>query len=279
MSLNLTLMGAGGKMGCRIADNVKDSPRYNVSYVEVGEEGRARLSGRGLTTTPQDEALREADVVVLAVPDRLIGPISENIVPDLRAGTMLVGLDPAAPYAGVMPIRKDLSYFVTHPCHPPVFHDEVTLEARNDLFGGVFAKHHVVCALHSGPEADYAKGEAVARDIFAPVMNAYRVTVEQMAILEPALAETTAATLVTAMKEALDEAVKMGVPAEAAEAFLMGHIRVPLAIVFGYADFPFSDGAKLAIERAYDKIFKPDWKERIFDKEALKESVREITQP
>ena len=102
---------------------------------------------------------------------------------------------------------------------------------------------------------------------------------EELRTPAPTTPETTAATLVTAMKEALDEAVKLGVPAEAAEAFLMGHIRVPLAIVFGYADFPFSDGAKLATERAYDKIFKPDWKERIFDKEALKESVREITRP
>ena len=58
----------------------------------------------------------------------------------------------------------------------------------------------------------------------------------------------------------------------------MGHIRVPLAIVFGYADFLFSDGAKLAIEQAYDKIFKPDWKETIFDRKALRESVRQITQ-
>ena len=79
------------------------------------------------------------------------------------------------------------------------------------------------------------------------------------------------------MKEALDETVKMGVPYEAAEAFLMGHIRVPLAIVFGYADFPFSDGAKLAIEQAYDRIFKPDWKETIFNQTALQESVQEIT--
>ena len=164
---------------------------------------------------------------------------------------MLIGLDPAAQYAEVIPLRNELTYFVTHPCHPPVFHDEVTPEARGDWFGGIYAKHHIVCALHNGPEEDYAKGEAIARDIFAPVMNAYRVTVEQMAILEPALAETTTATLITAMKEALDETVKMGVPYEAAEAFLMGHIRVPLAIVFGYADFPFSDGAKLAIDRTY----------------------------
>lgn len=276
--LKVALMGAGGKMGCRIADNIKDAADYQVSYLEVSSEGQARLHERNLATTPQDEALAEADAVILALPDRLIGKISEQIVPQLRSGSMVVGLDPAAPYADVIPIRDDLTYFITHPCHPPVFHDEVTPEARSDWFGGVYAKHHIVCALHRGPEEDYAKGEALARTIFTPVMNAYRVTVEQMAILEPALAETTVATLVTAMKEALDETVKMGVPYEAAEAFLMGHIRVPLAIVFGYADFPFSDGAQLAIEQAYSKIFKSDWKETIFNKEALQESVKQITE-
>ena len=92
------------------------------------------------------------------------------------------------------------------------------------------------------------------------------------------MAETFAATLVTAMKEALDEAVKMGVPEEAAREFLFGHVRIEMAIVFGFAGFPFSDGAKLAIEQAYDKIFQPDWKEKILDRAALKESVRQITQ-
>ena len=38
-----------------------------------------------------------------------------------------------------------------------------------------------------GPEEDYARGEAIARAMYAPVMRSHRVTVEQMAILEPAL--------------------------------------------------------------------------------------------
>lgn len=33
---------------------------------------------------------------------------------------MLVGLDAAAPYAGDLPKSDDLTYFVVHPCHPPV---------------------------------------------------------------------------------------------------------------------------------------------------------------
>jgi D-apionate oxidoisomerase len=277
MVTTIALMGAGGKMGCRIADNMRDLPEYQMLYIEVSEQGVANLAQRNLTTTPQAEALAAADAVILALPDRLIGKITEQIIPTLKAGTMVIGLDPAAAYAEVMPIRDDLTYFVSHPCHPPLFNDEVTEEGRTDWFGGIHAKQHIVCALHRGPETDYARCEAIAKAMYAPVMNSYRITVEQMAILEPALVETFSATLVTAIKEALDLAVGMGVPEEAARAFLFGHIRIELAIIFGFAGFPFSDGAKLAIQQAYDKIFKDDWKERIMNLDALKESVKSIT--
>ncbi len=277
MTTRIALMGAGGKMGCRITDNIKDLPQYQVYYVEVSEPGKANLAKRGLTATPQAEALANADAVILAVPDALIGRITQQIIEELQPRTMVIGLDPAAAYAEVMPIRDDLTYFVTHPCHPPLYNDEVTEEARTDWFGGVKAKHHIVCALHHGPEEDYAKGEAIARDIYKPVMKSFRITVEQMAILEPALAETFTATVITAVKQAFDKAVEMGVPPEAAWEFLSGHARIEFAIIFGISGFPFSDGAKLAIERAYDKIFKPDWMEQIMNIDALKQSVAEIT--
>lgn len=276
--INIALMGAGGKMGGRITDNLMKMPeKYTMYYVEVSEAGIANLAKRGLTPTPEAEAIAAADVVILALPDKLIGRITKDLIPKLKPGTMVIGLDPAAAYAEVLPIRDDLTYFVSHPCHPPLFNDETTDEARNDWFGGVHAKHHIVSALHRGPEEDYAKGDMIARDMYAPVMNNFRITVEQMAILEPALAETFAATCVTAIKQAYDRAVEMGVPPEAAWEFLSGHIRIEFAIIFGLSGFPFSDGAKLAIKQAYDKIFKPDWLDNIMDLEALKHSVAEIT--
>lgn len=276
--LKIALMGAGGKMGCRITDNLMHMPdKYRMFYVEVSEAGIANLAQRGLEPTPQAEALAQADAVILALPDRLIGKITHEIIPLLNPGTLVIGLDPAAAYAEVMPIREDLTYFVSHPCHPPLFNDEVTEEARTDWFGGVTAKHHIVSALHHGPEADYAKGDQIACDMYAPVMNNYRITVEQMAILEPALAETFTATVITAIKQAYDKTVEMGVPADAAWEFLSGHVRIEFAIIFGISGFPFSDGAKLAVEKAYDKIFKPDWMEKIMDLHALKHSVAEIT--
>ena len=40
---NIALLGAGGKMGVRLATNLKGS-RFTVDHVEVSEEGRARLA-------------------------------------------------------------------------------------------------------------------------------------------------------------------------------------------------------------------------------------------
>jgi hypothetical protein len=271
----IALFGAGGKMGCRLTDNLKDDPGCRLLCVEVSEAGIANLTERGLVPTPEADALPEADVVILALPDRIIGRIAHEIVPSMKPGALLMTLDPAAPHAGELPARDDISYFVTHPCHPPVFSDE-SAEARRDFFGGVLAKQNIVCALMQGPESDYAKGEAVARAMYAPVMNAHRVTVEQMAILEPAMAETVAACCITIIREAMDEAVRRGVPADAARDFMLGHVNIPLAIVFGEVSSPFSDGAKLIIEHGRNMLFHPDWRERVFSPESVKEQVTAI---
>ena len=113
------------------------------------------------------------------------------------------------------------------------------------------------------------------RAFFAPVLTAHRITLENMVLLEPVLAETTAATCVTIIKEAMDEAVRRGVPAEAARAFILGHVNVELAIVFGEIGSPFSDGALKAIATAKDILFKDAWK-RVFDDEIIAASVEEI---
>ena len=128
MATKVALLGAGGKMGMRITNNIKDMPEYDIKYVEVSPGGQANLAKLGLSTTPQAEALADAEMVVLALPDRLIGAITAEVVPLLKPGTMVIGLDPAAAYAEVMPMRPDLTYFVTHPCHPPLFNDDLEAE-------------------------------------------------------------------------------------------------------------------------------------------------------
>lgn len=276
----IALLGAGGKMGCRITDRISDDPAYEVRYVEPGAEGRQRLAERGIEPTPQAEALAGADAVVMAVPDELLGDIAADAVPQVDPETMVVLLDPAAAHAGVLPERRDVTYFVTHPCHPPLFAPDRAPEHETDWFGGQgMAEQNVVCALHRGPEADYERGEAIARDIYAPVRDAHRLTTRQMAILEPALAESLTGACLAVIRDGMDRAVEMGVPEDAAFDFLMGHIRIDMVILFGIADFPFSDGAQQAIAEAREEIFVDDWAERIFAEERVRESVEAIATP
>jgi D-apionate oxidoisomerase len=274
----VALVGAGGKMGCRVTDNMKKQQAYRMLHVEIGEAGIANLARRGVTPVPAAEAVPAADGVVLAVPDNRIATISATIVPLMKPGALLVCLDPAAPCAGRVHLRPDIACFVTHPCHPPVFNEETDLESKRDFFGGVKARQNIVCALLQGTEADYERGVALCRTLFAPVMNAFRVTVEQMAILEPALAETTSAPAVMMIKEGLDEAVRRGVPAEAARAFLMGHINIQLAITFGEIDARYSDGALKMLREAQARLFRPDWK-KVFEPEAVRAQLESILRP
>lgn len=265
-------------MGGRIIRNLQDNPSYTLRAVEISPTGIQNLKELGMEVVPQDEAVVGADLVILAVPDKLIGRVSHDVVPKLSPDTIVVGLDPAAAYAGVMPERADITYFVSHPCHTVLFGDHQESPEKVDWFGGVHYPQPIVCALHSGKEEHYAVGEELAIQMYKPVTRSHRITVEQMAILEPALVETFSATVISAIQEAFEEAVAMGVPRDAARDFLMGHIRTEIAIIFGFAGFPFSDGAKLAIEKAKSRIFLPNWKENVMNLDRIKESVGEITE-
>ena len=273
----IALFGAAGKIGTRISNRMKDNPHYRILPIEAGDVGQARLRERGDEPVAQEVAEREADVVILAVPDIILGKVAHGVVPHVRPGTLVICLDPAAPFGGELPTRADVSYFVTHPCHPPIVNDETDMEAKFDFYGGIKAKQHIVCALMQGPDADYERGVAIAREIFAPVMNAYRVTVEQMAILEPALSETFVLTCMYMIREAIDVAVSKGVPAEAAREFILGHMNINTAILFGYLNINFSDGAILAVERAKPLLFNPNWRE-IFEHDNVMEQVKAITE-
>jgi len=275
MALKVVLIGAGGKMGIRSARNLMSCPDYEVMYCETGAEGVARLKELGVSTTPGDEAVGRADLVVLAVPDALVGKVSAGLVPAARAGATVILLDPAAAMAGEVAMRDDLSYVVTHPCHPPLFGEQETREARKDYFGGVAAWQDIVVALMQGPEEAYARAEALCRAMFRPVRNAHRLTVEQIALLEPAMAEVVAAAAAVLMKDAMEEAVRRGVPRAAAESFMLGHAQIPLAIVFGAVPSPFSDGAKVAIQWGTERVIRPDWR-KVFDPDQVKEVIERM---
>jgi hypothetical protein len=85
-----------------------------------------------------------------------------------------------------------------------------------------------------------------------------------MALLEPALAETLAATCLTVIREGMDEVIRRGVPAAAARDFILGHLNIELAIVFGESGWKFSQGCQRAIDEAKPMLFHGDWK-KIFE--------------
>ncbi|HUG25469.1 phosphogluconate dehydrogenase C-terminal domain-containing protein [Piscinibacter sp.] len=276
MSATIALFGAGGKMGVRLTKNLVGS-EYRVRHVEVGAAGRQRLKDElGIECVSADAALDGADVVILAVPDTLIGKLAAEIAPKLLPGTMVMTLDAAAPFAGHLPDRPDLVYFVAHPCHPPIFNDESTTEARRDFFGGAHAKQSIVSALMQGPDEAFALGEAVAKVIYQPILRSYRLTVEQMALLEPGLSETVCATLLDVMREAMDEVVARGVPKDAARDFLLGHMTILGAVIFKEIPGQFSDACNKAITFGKPRLMRDDWK-KVFDRDEITDSIRRIT--
>lgn len=263
-------------MGCRLTDNFLKRSDYSVRYLEVAPRGLENLRARGVAVTEAATAIPAADVVILAVPDVAIGVISHEVVPKMRPGALLMTLDPAAPLDGQIAKRPDVGCVIAHPCHPSVFNWEPTEQAFRDFYGGISAKQAIVCALMSGTEADYQLGERLAVDMYSPVSRVHRVTLEQMAILEPALVETLAQTCMEVVREGYDTIVARGMPADAARDFVLGHLRIQIAVLFKEVNGTFSDAAYKISKRAKPALFRDDWK-KIFDMDNIREQVRDIT--
>ncbi|MDL2401665.1 phosphogluconate dehydrogenase C-terminal domain-containing protein [Rhizobium mayense] len=263
MAMSVAVLGAGGKMGLRVTKKLVEAG-YDVRAVEIGDLGRERLAEAGIDPVGMDKGVPGANVVVMALPDNIIGKVARQITPSLSAGSMLIILDAAAPYAGDLPgDRPDLTYFVGHPCHPPLFGDETEWTARRDYHGGI-AKQSIVCALMQGPEQDYARGEAICRAMWSPIIDCHRVTVEQLAILEPGLSEMVAMPFVDTMVEAVEECErKYGIPRKAALDFLIGHLNVEIAMWFGYSPKVPSDAALRLMRFAKGVVVKDDWREAL----------------
>jgi len=272
----IALIGAGGKMGMRLTRNLKDSP-FSMSYIEISPAGQEKLGELGVKASEAERVVPEADVVILAVPDVALAKVSADTISQMKAGALLMTLDPAVARAGRLFLRDDVSYFIAHPSHPSVFNWEPTPEAQADFFGGTLAKQTIVCALMQGPDGDYDLGESVAKAMYAPVSKAFKITMEQMALLEPALVETLSSSCLDLVREGMEEIIARGVPREAAREFLMGHINIQLAVLF--QELPnavFSDAASKALTRGRSILFKDDWKQ-IFEPENVLQQVIDIT--
>ncbi len=272
MQKTAVIVGAGGKMGIRAAEKIGVHSEYRVLMCENNEQRARELVERGFTVTPLANALAEADFVMLAVPDAVIGSVSRSVVPGMKPGSTLVMLDAAAAYIGELPHSAGITQMITHPCHPPFFTEQATPEARADYFGGI-AIQDILVSLIEGSEENFAAGTELCKAVFAPVDKAHRVTPEQFAILEPAMAEMVVATAAALMRASLDAAIESGVPREAAEAFMAGHAQIAIAICFGAEKSPFSDAAQMAIKWGMREIIRPDWK-KAFEPEVLKAAIQ-----
>jgi D-apionate oxidoisomerase len=266
MKRSVAVLGAGGKMGFRVTRKFADAG-YDLRAIEIGDVGRVRLAEAKIKAMGTDEGLKGADVVVMALPDNIIGKVAADIEPKLASGTMLLILDAAAPYADVLPKnRPDLTFFVGHPCHPPLYNDETEWPARKDYHGGV-AKQSIVCALMQGPEEHFAIGREICEVMWSPVSTTHRVSVEQLAILEPGLSEMLAMCMVDVLTEAVDECeTKYGIPRQAAHDFLIGHLNVEIAMWFGYSPKVPSDAALRLLKFGKSKIMQENWRDALSPK-------------
>ncbi|MET0303162.1 MAG: phosphogluconate dehydrogenase C-terminal domain-containing protein [Microbacteriaceae bacterium] len=269
----LAVIGAGGKMGMRVSNNLVKTA-HTVLYSENSPAGQVRVVEAGRAVTDSAAAVADADVVVLAVPDLALKAVTSELVPQLKPGAVVLTLDPAAAYAGLLTTREDVIQAVAHPCHPSVFLQRETPEQWADTFGGIAAPQDAIAAVESDDADVQAMVEEVVRSIFAPVIDVHWVTIKQLAQLEPTLVETIACMIGALLKESLDEAVNtMGVPEAAARSILLGHTQVALANSLN-GDNPFSDACLIAMDYGRETIIKDDWKKVFRDDELDKNLAR-----
>ncbi|RYZ23166.1 MAG: semialdehyde dehydrogenase, partial [Sphingobacteriales bacterium] len=89
----IALVGAGGKMGCRLTDNFIKSEGYVLHYLEISSSGIGNLRERNLVPADETVVIPAADVVILAVPDTTIGAISGKLIPLMKPGALVMTLD------------------------------------------------------------------------------------------------------------------------------------------------------------------------------------------
>jgi hypothetical protein len=247
---------------------------HTVSYVENSPRGQERIREAGREITGLADAVADADIVVFAVPDLALEPVTAQVVPQMKPGSIVLTLDPAAAYAGLLTTRDDVIQAVAHPCHPSIFLQRQTPEEWADTFGGIAAPQDAIAAVESDDPAKRAIVEATVRAIYAPIIDVHWVTVKQLAQLEPTLVETVACMIGALLNEALQEAVNtMGVPEAAARSILYGHTQVALANGLR-GDNPFSDACLIAMDYGRESIIKEDWKKIFRDDELDKNLAR-----
>lgn len=276
----VAVIGAGGKMGTRTSNNLALNPKYKDNYevycVENSLKGQENIKSRGLSVYSVEEALRDAEIVVFAVPDTLIKKLSAEYVPMLKKGTGFLILDPAAAVAKELSLRGDCTFGVAHPCHPTYLKENFV---PSDRFGGEGGHQDVVMSKIQGDDQMFSMMQSVAKDMY-DADKAFVMTSEQIAFLEPTLVELLGATCLYAMAETVDQAIKRGIPQEAAVSFLTGHIFNLSSNFLGYIEGrpPVSDACKVAVGLGNNYVLRDDWK-KIWDDDVLRKVIHTMLHP
>jgi D-apionate oxidoisomerase len=278
--LIVSVIGAGGKMGTRVSNNlVKHLDTIDLFLCENSEPGIKGILDRGLDVVPAETAVPKSDIVILAVPDKIIKAVSVGIVKQMTPGSTLVILDPAAAVARELALRGDCTFVVTHPCHPSYFLDQDTYESRNDYFGGIAGKQDIVISKIQGSDENFEKAGKICEIMFAPVVNSYVMGIRDIAFLEPTLVEVLGATTLYAMAETVNEAERRGISREAAISFLSGHIYNLSANFLGkLKNTKVSDACLVAIGLGNRLVLRDDWK-KIWDDEVLDKVIATMLHP
>ena len=277
----VSVIGAGGKMGTRVTNNlVKHQDTVELNFCETSEAGIAAIKERGFGTIPAETAVPASDIIILAVPDKIIQVVSVGIVEMMTPGSTLVILDPAAAVAKELALRDDCTFVVTHPCHPSYFLDQDTYESRRDYFGGIAGKQDIVLAKIQGSDENFAKARSICEMMFAPVENSYVMGIRDIAFLEPTLVELLGATTLYAMAETVKEAERRGISRAAAESFLTGHVYNLTANFLGRmgSNVKVSDACLVAIDIGNRLVLREDWK-KIWDDEVLDKVIATMLHP
>lgn len=276
----VSVIGAGGKMGTRVSNNLAKHPEsIDLRFCENSEGGIAAIRARGFSVVAAETAVPESDIVVLAVPDVIIKKVSVGIVALMKPGATLIILDPAAAVARELALRDDCTFVVTHPCHPSYFVNQESEEARADAFGGIAATQDLVMAKIQGDDANFANAKTVSELMFAPVTNCFVMGIRDIAFLEPTLVEILGASTLYAMAETVNEAERRGIQREAAVSFLTGHINVLSSIFLGrLGNVQVSDACKVAIGLGNRLVLRDDWK-RIWEDDVLDKAIATMLHP
>jgi hypothetical protein len=276
----VSVIGASGKMGTRVSNNLAKHPEsIDLHLCENSEAGVASIEARGFSVAPAEAAVPGSDIVVLAVPDVIIKKVSIGVVALMKPGATLIILDPAAAVARELALRDDCTFVVTHPCHPSFFVSQETPEARADAFGGIAATQDLVMAKIQGDDDDFANARKVSELMFAPVTNCFAMGIRDIAFLEPTLVEILGASTLYAMAETINEAERRGIQREAAVSFLTGHINVLTSIFLGrLGKVQVSDACKVAVGLGNRLVLRDDWK-RIWDDDVLDKAIATMLHP